>query len=277
MRAGPSNTLQWDDPLPRGPAMIPFEQLPAVWLLVFAIDTVRYALGAGLVVLALDVAARRWAARYRIQTRQASAADRRREIGFSLLTTAVYACVGLLVVSLQGAGHLRIYTDASGGMAVYTALSLPLLLVLHDTWFYWVHRLMHHPRLFRHFHRVHHLSRTPTPWAAYAFAPGEALLMTLFVPLVTLVLPVHEMVLFVFLALMIVRNAMGHSGIEFHPAWWIDSPLDHLTSVTHHDLHHQRFNGNYGLYFTWWDRWMGTEFPDYRTAFRAAARGHADG
>src|SRR5262249_10016213 len=155
--------------------------------------------------------------------------------------------------------------------AWYTLAGLPLLLVLHDAWFYWVHRLMHLRPFFRHFHGLHHRSRTPTPWAAYAFAPGEALLMSLFVPLVTMAIPVHVLVLFVFLAIMIVRNAMGHSGIEFHPRWWIDSPLDALTTVTHHDLHHQRIGGNYGLYFTWWDRWMGTEFADYREAFREAA------
>jgi ring-1,2-phenylacetyl-CoA epoxidase subunit PaaE len=28
-------------------------------------------------------------------------------------------------------------------------------------------------------------------------------------------------------------------------------------------MHHQLFNGNYALYFTWWDKWMGTEFKDY--------------
>jgi sterol desaturase/sphingolipid hydroxylase (fatty acid hydroxylase superfamily) len=26
----------------------------------------------------------------------------------------------------------------------------------------------------------------------------------------------------------------------------------------YHNLHHERFNGNYGLYFTFWDRLMGT-------------------
>jgi sterol desaturase/sphingolipid hydroxylase (fatty acid hydroxylase superfamily) len=50
----------------------------------------------------------------------------------------------------------------------------------------------------------------------------------------------------------------------------VDSPLDLMTTTTHHDMHHQQFNGNYGLYFTWWDRWMGTEFPEYKVAFHQA-------
>jgi ferredoxin len=29
-------------------------------------------------------------------------------------------------------------------------------------------------------------------------------------------------------------------------------------------MHHQSFNGNYGLFFTWWDVWMGTEFSNYK-------------
>jgi Delta7-sterol 5-desaturase len=34
---------------------------------------------------------------------------------------------------------------------------------------------MHHPRLFRYFHRTHHRSVTSTPFAAYAFDLPEAL------------------------------------------------------------------------------------------------------
>ena len=42
-----------------------------------------------------------------------------------------------------------------------------------------------------------------------------------------------------------------------------------ITTTTHHDMHHgTSFNHNYGFYFTWWDRWMGTEHPRYREAFR---------
>ena len=243
-----------------------------IWVTVFTLDTLRYLCGAGLVSLVLFGCFRGLSAAHRIQTRRPGPTDYLREVGYSLLTTAVYATVGLMTVSLERAGLLKIYSDWDEYSWLYAALSLPLLLVLHDAFFYWVHRLMHHPWLFRRFHLLHHRSHTPTPWAAYAFAPGEALLMALFVPLVTFLLPMHEVVMFVFLAIMILRNAMGHSGVEFHPQGWVDGPLDCMTTVVHHDLHHQRARGNYGLYFTWWDRWMGTEFDDYKQRFREAAR-----
>lgn len=247
------------------------EKTIELWMNVYMVDTLRYLLGAGSVSFLLFVCFREFAERRRIQARRAAREDYLREVFYSLLTTAVYATVALVTISLKQAGILHVYTDWRDYPLWYALVSLPLLLVLHDAYFYWVHRLMHHPRLFRRFHLVHHRSRTPTPWAAYSFAPGEALLMTIFVPLVTTFLPVHVVVMFTFLAIMILRNAMGHSGVEFHPSWWVDSPLDCLTTVVHHDLHHQRAKGNYGLYFTWWDRWMGTEFADYKARFREIA------
>ncbi|WHI53521.1 sterol desaturase family protein [Microbulbifer sp. MLAF003] len=76
---------------------------------------------------------------------------------------------------------------------------------------------------------------------------------------------------------MIFRNSMLHTGREFHPRSWVDGPLDNMTTTTHHDLHHQRFQGNYGFYFTWWDRLMGTEFKDYKKVFRQAVDGELHG
>ena len=40
-------------------------------------------------------------------------------------------------------------------------------------------------------------------------------------------------------------------------------------TTTHHDLHHETGRYNYGLYFRWWDKLMGTEHPDYRRKFES--------
>ena len=46
--------------------------------------------------------------------------------------------------------------------------------------------------------------------------------------------------------------------------------LKWISTTTHHDMHHgTSFNHNYGFYFTWWDKLMGTEHPDYRDGLRA--------
>jgi sterol desaturase/sphingolipid hydroxylase (fatty acid hydroxylase superfamily) len=37
-------------------------------------------------------------------------------------------------------------------------------------------------------------------------------------------------------------------------------------------MHHEQFNGNYGLYFTFWDKWMKTEIKDYEDRFNEVYR-----
>lgn len=241
------------------------------WLGAFFIDLIRYLVGVGIVWFVLFVLCRRFAEHHRIQSRRATRKDIGREITHSVKTVMVYATVALATLTLIDQGATQLYLDIGQYGWGYLSLTVPLLLILHDTYFYWVHRLMHHPRLFNRVHRLHHLSRTPTSWAAYSFSIWEATVMTLFVPAAMVLMPLHPVAIFIFLAVMIIRNAMGHSGVEFHPVGWVDSHLDLLTTVTHHDLHHQKFHGNYGLYFTWWDRWMGTELPGYKIAFRQAA------
>ncbi len=153
------------------------------WFTVFTFDTLRYLIGVGLVSVVLFGLLGAWSEGRRIQARRASWKDLRREIGYSLLTAGVYACVALFTIEALERGWMQNYDLVSDYGWLYTLLCLPVLLVLHDAYFYWVHRAMHNPRLFRWMHRVHHLSKTPTPWAAYSFAPAEAFMLALFMPL----------------------------------------------------------------------------------------------
>ena len=86
--------------------------------------------------------------------------------------------------------------------------------------------------------------------------------------------PMHNLAIFVFMTWQIVRNAMGHAGVELSPVSGKPSHLfGWLNTTTHHDLHHQDARTNYALYFTWWDRMMGTEHPEYQARLaRVAAR-----
>jgi uncharacterized protein (DUF2147 family) len=127
---------------------------------------------------------------------------------------------------------------------------------------------MHHKNLFKHVHRVHHESTNPSPWAAYAFHPWEALIQALVMPILVFVLPLHPLTAFTFLAYMIIRNVIGHLGFEILPKGFTKNKwLNWNTAVTHHNMHHEHFHNNYGLYFTWWDKLMKTEDAKYHEAF----------
>jgi len=146
------------------------------------------------------------------------------------------------------------------------------IVIAHDAYFYWMHRALHLKALFRRAHMTHHMSRTPTPWAAYSFAPIEAAFEAAFLPLFLLIVPFHALVVLAFLIHQIIRNAIGHSGHELAWSGFTRSRwTGWLTTTTHHDLHHSEGRHNFGLYFTWWDRMMGTEHPRYHEKFEAIA------
>lgn len=242
------------------------------WLAFVTHDVVKYLLAAGgLYVLVYGVLAARVASR-RLQL---ACVDRRqiaREVGWSLVSAVIFGTTSLLLVIGPGElGWNRMYFDIEAWGWPYALFTLALMIVAHDAYFYWTHRLMHHPVVLRWVDRTHHLSRTPTPWTAYAFHPGEAVVQVAFPPLLAAVVPLHPLILLLWSVHMVARNVLGHAGFELMPAGFARSRwLGWLATATHHDLHHETFRWNYGLYFTWWDRLMGTEHPDYLERFDAA-------
>ncbi len=197
-----------------------------------------------------------------------SGGDVRREMGYSLSTLLIFSAQGLVVFAGILRGDMVVYFKPGQYGLLWLALSFPLMLLWHDFYFYWTHRLLHSRWLFRRVHGVHHRSRNPSPWAAYAFHPVEALVNSLVTPLALLVVPLHGLVLFAFAIHQIVRNAHGHLAIETMPRGFARHWLGgRFTTTTHHHLHHETAQGNYGLWFTFWDRWMGTERSDYHARF----------
>lgn len=205
---------------------------------------------------------REWLA-LKIQQKFPGRADYRREIGYSALTALIFGLVAALCLATPLRQHTRLYADVSEYGVAYLVGSVVFIVFLHDTYFYWMHRLMHHPGLYRHIHLVHHKSVNPSPWAAYAFHPLEALLEAGILPVILFLIPVHPIALFAFITLMLWFNVYGHLGYELFPKKLYGHPLGRwLNSSVYHNLHHERFHGNYGLYFAFWDRWMGTLRPD---------------
>ncbi len=183
------------------------------------------------------------------------------EIRWSIISAAIYGMpAGLTAWAWREKGATLIYTEADAYPLWWLPLSLAIALLLQDTWFYWTHRLMHQPSLFKRMHAVHHASRPPTAWAAMSFHPTEALTMAFFVPLLVFVLPLHIGVVGLLLLLMTVMGVTNHMGWEMFPHGLVKGPLGAwVITASHHQGHHQRYDGNYGLYFRFWDRLCGTD------------------
>lgn len=145
------------------------------------------------------------------------------------------------------------------------------MVFLHDAYFYWVHRLMHTKWLYGHVHKVHHISTNPSPWTAYAFHPLEAVVEAGILPLIAFTLPVHPSAIASFFFFQIAYNVYGHLGFELYPKGFHKTAIGkYVNTSVAHNLHHSRFNGNYGLYFLIWDRLMGTLREDYDRVYEAS-------
>lgn len=243
-------------------------QMFTAWPDIFVTDLLRYLIPATLVFVVVWGLLRHRLRQRKIQGDYPAARDLWREFRYSMLSVLIFSANGVLVVASINSGRSMYYGEIGEYGWLYWAFSLAAIIVLHDAYFYWTHRLMHHRRLFRFFHRLHHRSHNPSPWAAYAFAPAETAVHAVFLTMVIWVMPLHGSVIYIFLIHMIVRNVLGHTGFELFPRRFVRLPLAGiLTTVTHHDMHHSNPRGNFALYFTWWDRIIGTEHADYGDKF----------
>lgn len=200
----------------------------------------------------------------KIQTRFAEQKDFMHEIRYSLLTTFILAGIAILLLHSPLKDYTQIYTDLSSYSLWWIPTSVALALILHDSYFYWMHRILHHPKLYKKAHLIHHKSINPSPWASYSFHFFEGVLEGMIAPLILFTIPMHPLSLLLFTIIAFLINVYGHLGYEIAPKWFRHSFLFQITNTSvHHNLHHEKFKGNYGLYFRVWDRLMKTEHPDY--------------
>lgn len=88
---------------------------------------------------------------------------------------------------------------------------------------------------------------------------------------IAFVMPFHVSALLAFLLFMIIYNVYGHLGFELYPHQFNRNKIGKwINTSVNHNQHHKHFHGNYGLYFLFWDRLMGTIRKDYDHAFDTA-------
>lgn len=185
----------------------------------------------------------------------------RREIGWSLLSAGIYGIPsGIVAWGWRELGWTRIYSDVHALSVWWLPGSVLVYLLLHDTWFYWTHRWMHRPRVFRVAHAVHHASRPPTAWAAMSFHPIEAITGAFVIPALVFFIPIHIYALSAVLLIMTIMGITNHMGWELFPRSLVQSRIGHwLITASHHQRHHESYRCNYGLYFRHWDHLCRTD------------------
>ena len=234
----------------------------------FSVETIRYFAFAGVTFLAFYVLGKKFFFRRKIQRKYPENKHLWREVGYSLLSLLIFALIGAFVFVCYQAGITQMYLDIHAHSWGYFAFSVIAFIVAHDFYFYWTHRFMHWKKIYPYVHKIHHLSHDPTPWAAYSFHPLEAVIQAGIFPIMVFILPLHPLAIVMWGLYQTALNVMGHSGFEFFPSGFTSGKITKWhNTVTHHNMHHKYATGNYGLYFNFWDRIMGTNHTKYTETF----------
>ena len=229
-------------------------------LLLFLIIVVRYFLFSGIYFYTTYKLLKRKLYSRIIDHKPVPGKQIRSEIYYSVISAGIFAVFGVGTYWLWDKGYTAVYTELNAFPGWYLPISVFLVLFLQDTYYYWVHRWMHRPKIYKYFHKVHHNSVHTSVWTSFSFHPLETLLQAAILPLIIIFLPVHTYAILAILIIMTISATINHAGVEIYPLGKYGSWFGKLViGASHHDVHHRKFLYNYGLYFTFWDRWMGTE------------------
>lgn len=221
----------------------------------------RYFVVAGLAFLVWYVFRNKMNDCKKIQQKQPQSNDYVRELVYSIMTIFIFATLLFVLLSkkLPIRNHTFFYEKIDDYGMFWFWICFPIMLIVHDTYFYFAHRFMHLPKVFKVLHQVHHKSTNPTPWAAFAFHPLEALIEGGIMLVFLFLMPITKYHFFFFFTLMLFYNVYGHLGWELYPEGFSKTKIGRwINTSTHHNQHHEFVKGNYGLYFLWWDKWLNT-------------------
>lgn len=189
------------------------------------------------------------------------------EIGASLLGFIGSTAFMFLVLSFKDNGLTKFYVEVGRYGYWYEVITVLTMLILSDAWFYWSHRAMHHQRIYKYVHALHHKSLDVNPYTSTSFHVIESLWLTVWVLPLAMVMPISMTALGVVQVLGTFNNLKSHLGYELFPSFFKKAPFNILVTATNHSLHHTQYNGNYALFFRFWDVVCGTELNSTNSTF----------
>lgn len=239
-----------------------------VTLLMFLVIVARYILVAGLFHFWFYILRKNQWDNRRLGKKKIEKKQFYREAKWSFITSLIFAVAGSLTALLWQKGYTRLYFNVNDYSLWYLPVSLIVSMLIHETYYYWLHRWMHLPKVFRLLHKTHHNSNTTSAWTAFSFHPFEAVLQAIILPVTIIFIPINIYVLLLQLTIMTFSSVINHLEIETYPANFHKHFAGKwLIGATHHSLHHKQFKYNFGLYFTFWDKWRHTESPQFPSVF----------
>jgi sterol desaturase/sphingolipid hydroxylase (fatty acid hydroxylase superfamily) len=213
--------------------------------------TILVADGALLAFLAYAYHAKRFEP-YRISLKESMkvpGAERLRNIAF-ISVLSLLAVFGMT----YGIYPYAFHQDAISGWRI--AWEIVAVLLVYDFAYYWLHRGMHHKKVMKFVHAVHHEVHNPTAMESFYLHPIELFAgLALLISCTWLLGPVSIYSFAVVFFVHTTLNITVHSGLT-SKRWWL-FPIDHLTKK--HYIHHAgNYDNNYASLTPFWDMLFGT-------------------
>lgn len=144
--------------------------------------------------------------------------------------------------------------DSVGESPVWFVLLFFIIRFWQSFHFYWIHRLIHIPWLFKKVHHLHHRNVNVGPWSGLSMHPVEHLLYYSGI-LIHFVLPSHPIHVIFHLYALNLGALLSHSGFD---KLIVKDKEAMKAGSFHHQLHHRYFECNYGSEEVPLDRWFGS-------------------
>lgn len=137
---------------------------------------------------------------------------------------------------------------------------LIVCMLVEDFMFYWSHRALHIPFLYKRFHKQHHEFTVLTGYsiAAEYTHPVESLVGNI-VPVIAgpLLTRCHMSTFALWIVVRMLKTCDAHCGYRFK--WSPFGLCFPFNPAERHDFHHETGKGSFGSFFLVWDTWCGTD------------------
>ncbi|RLA63806.1 MAG: hypothetical protein DRQ89_05715 [Epsilonproteobacteria bacterium] len=176
-----------------------------------------------------------------------------------IILNEIFVQTPALVVSFYMFEYLGLTMTMGNYPGVFLFIfQIIIFMLIEDTMFYWIHRLLHQKTLFRKIHHIHHRFNINSAVASQYAHPVEFLICDL-VPVITgpallliLGLPVHIITLWIWMVIRIWESVDAHSG--YNLPFWFPHKLIYGGGSIPHDLHHSKNKGSFATFFEHWDK-----------------------
>jgi len=158
------------------------------------------------------------------------------------LKTVLFNATVMNIPIVYGLNRLMYWRGCDFGPTLPTfhwvVVELAVFILMEELGFYYSHRLLHHPRLYKHIHKKHHEWTASIGIVAIYAHPFEHFISNMLPPaLGPMLMGSHVTTSWLWFCMALMSTSLSHSGYHF--------PF--LPSPEAHDFHHYKFTNNFGV------------------------------